>query len=342
MYLNINRIGKLIFVSYVLWMIVSCNSQNNTVSNNAKDSVVVLPASAEEISRQIEKEPDNAELYYRRAQIYFNEKYLDRAQDDISQASAMAKDNPLYYFTKGRILYAMNRTAEAAKMYESAITLKPDYDEAQMKLAELYCIVKEHRKSIDLLNLVIARSKRTDAYFFRGMNQKEAGDTAKAIASFQLAYELDASNYDAAMQLGLLYAAKKNKIALDYFAAAIKLNPKSSEAYFGRAYYYQLSGNFQKALSDYKKVIDIDPSNAKAYYNVGYINYEAGRYKVALRSWDICIQMNNEYLEAYYMRGLLHEYQKEFDDARMNYSYALQLQPDYELAKAGLSRVKGK
>ncbi len=342
MYLNINRIGKLIFISYILCAIVSCDSQNTVVNRKDKDSVIALPASAEEISRQIEKEPDNAELYYRRAQIYFNEKYLDRALDDISQASALSKDNPLYYFTKGRILYAMNRTAEAAKMYESAIVLKPDYEEAQMKLAELYCIVKEHRKSIDLLNLVIARSKRTDAYFFRGMNQKEAGDTAKAIASFQLAYELDPSNYDAVMQLGILSAAKKDQVAIEYFNAAIKINPKSSEAYFGRAYFYQLTGNFQKSLSDYRKVIDLDPSNDKAYYNVGYINFEAGRYKVALRSWDICIQLNNQYMEAYYMRGLVHEYQKAYEDARLNYEYALQLNPEYTLAKDGLRRMQGR
>ncbi len=339
MYSNSHLTGKLIFIICSFLVTLSCSDPKTGVSGTKSDSTAVPVAGAEELSREIEKDPSNAELYYKRAIQYFNQKYLDRALADIDQASSLSKDNPLYYFTRGRVLYAMNRTSEAAKMYESAITLKPDYEEAQMKLAELFYVVKEHKKSVDLLNLVIAQSKRADAYFLRGMNQKESGDTARAIASFQLAAEADETNYDAIIQLGLLFTEKKDAIAVDYFGRALKMNPKSSEAYFGRAYYYQLTKQFQKALFDYRKVIDLDPSNDKAYYNVGYINFEAGKLKEALRSWDICIQMNNANIQAYYMRGLVHETLKNPEDARLNYEFALQLNPEYQLAKDGLKRV---
>ncbi len=340
MYFKYHKTAKLIFV--ISLFCFACGDKQAKTPSVQSDTTAIDSKNAAEISRTIEKDPTNAELYYRRAMIYYNEKYLDRALDDITQASDLAKDNPLYYFTRGRILYSMNRTIEAAKMYESAITLKPDYEEAQMKLAELYYVVKEHRKSIDILNVVIAKNRNPHAYFFRGMNQKETGDTARAIASFQLAYEGEATFYDAVMQLGILYAAKRDAIALEYFNTAIKLQPKSSEAYFARAYFYQLKKQFQKALLDYKKVIDLDAANADAYYNVGYINFEAGQYQQALRSWDICIQMNNDYVQAYYMRGLLHEGQKNYTDAKMNYEYALQIAPDYGLAKEGLRRVEGR
>jgi predicted Zn-dependent protease len=104
----------------------------------------------------------------------------------------------------------MNKTQEAAKAYESAITLKPDYRDAQMNLAELYYVVKEHTKSIDLLNVLIAEDP-TDATFYclKGDNQRELKDTLRAIATYQKALELDGEYYDAAMQLGLLLAAKK-------------------------------------------------------------------------------------------------------------------------------------
>lgn len=340
MYFNSHLTGKLIFIILTTWVFQSCSNHTPSDKASQTDSTITAVAGAEALSREIEQNPTDAELYYKRAMLYFNQKYLDRALADIEEASNLNKDNPLYYFTRGRILYAMNRTAEAAKMYESAITIKPDYEEAQMKLAELYYVVKEHKKSIDLLNLVIASSKRFDAYFLRGMNQKESGDTARAIASFQLAFELNGTDYESLMQLGLLHAAKKDPVAVEYFTQAIKLNPKSSEAYFGRAYYYQLAGQLQKALFDYKKVIDIDPSNDRAYYNVGYINFEAGKYREALRSWDICIQMNNYNIQAYYMRGLVHETRKNKEDAKLNYEYALQLDPKYQLAIDGLNRLK--
>jgi hypothetical protein len=50
--------------------------------------------------------------------------------------------------------------------------------------------------------------------------------------------------------------------------------------------------------------------------------------------------MNTENMEAYYMRGLVHEYKRNKTDALLNYEYALKLNPNYELAKEGIERLK--
>ncbi|MES2560933.1 MAG: tetratricopeptide repeat protein [Bacteroidota bacterium] len=335
---------KLIYVTAVVMYGVSCNNKSNTpASSQENDSTFVDSESAKVISRQIEADPENAELYYQRAVVYYDQKYLDRSLLDIEDALKHSNENPLYYFYKGKVLYAMNRTQEAAKAYEQALSVKPDYNEARLKLATLYYVVKEHQKSIDALNVVIAADPaNAEAQFYKGMNQKEMKDTARAIASFQKTLEIDNRYYDAAMQLGLLFTEKRDPVAKEYFTTAIRLSPRSVEAYFGRAYYYQLVKQYQKSLFDYRKVIEYDPSNDKAYYNVGYINYEAGKYDEALRSWNICIEMNNQNVMAYYMRGLLHEQRKSYADAKLNYEYVLQLDPEYSLAKEGMQRLEKK
>ncbi len=330
---------KLIFITVLLVAACGQNNTKNASKTNPADSTAALQ-SVRAISNQIEADPDNAELYYQRAIIYFNEKYMDRALTDIEDAVSKDGQNPLYQFYKGKILYAMNRTLDASKAYESALALKPDYTEAQLKLAELYYVVKEHTKSINLVNTILANNPtHADAMILKADNQRDLKDTAKAIASYQKTLELDPTYYDAAIQLGLLNTARKNKSAPDYFTAAIRINPKSTEAYFGRAYYYQQTKQYQKALFDYRKVIDIDPSNDKAYYNVGMINFDAEKYDEALRSFNICVQMNNNYTEAYYMRGLVHEMRRNKQDAKLNYEYALQLNPEYAPAKEGMDRI---
>lgn len=335
---------KLTYITLFIALVVSCTNQQPKSNDKTAEKPLVsesIPTSALEISNQIEADPENPELFYQRAVIYFNEKYLAKALSDIDDAIKLNGQNPLYHFYRGKVLYAMNRTLDASKSYEAAIALKPDYTEAMMKLAELYFIVKEHTKSINLLNkLIVINPTNGNAQFFKGMNQKETGDTAKAVASFQKALELDADDYDAAMQLGLLFTIRKNPLALEYFNTAIRLRPKSDEAYFAKAYYYQQVRKFQDALLQYRKVISINPSNDKAYFNVGVINYDVKQYKEALRSWDICIQMNNQYIEAYYMRGLVYEELKNKAEAKLNYQYALQLAPNYTLAQEGLKRVK--
>ena len=148
---------KLIYVTVVLTLGASCkNKTRSTAESVAFDSTNIELESTKNISRQIEADPENAELYYQRAVVYTDQKYLDRALLDIEEAVKLSAQNPLYYFYKGKILYAMNRTQDAAKAYESAIALKEDYTEARLKLATLYYIVKEHQKSVDALNMVIA------------------------------------------------------------------------------------------------------------------------------------------------------------------------------------------
>lgn len=335
---------QLIYVTAFIVLAVSCKNKNSSPSATVtNDSNFVELESAKAISKLIEEDPENAEFYYQRAVVYFDQKYLDRALLDIDDALKHGGENPLYYFYKGKVLYAMNRTQEAAKAYEQALVLKPDYQEARLKLATLYYVVKEHQKSIDALNVIAAAEPtNAEAQFYKGMNQKEMKDTGRAVASFQKALEIDNNYYDAAMQLGLLFTVKKDPIAKEYFATAIRLNPRSTEAYFGRAYYYQLIKQYQKSLFDYRKVIEYDPSNDRAYYNVGYINFEVGEYEEALRSWNICIEMNNQNIMAYYMRGLLHEQRKNYEDAKLNYDYVLQLDPEYALAKEGMRRLEKK
>jgi tetratricopeptide (TPR) repeat protein len=330
---------KLIFVSYFLLHLGACNPSDNQ-QKAVNTQVAPITKTIQELSDAIEKNPTDAELYYQRGTRYFDEKYLDRALADLEDAIKYAPEYPLYHFQKARILYAMNRTKDAEGAYSEAIRLKPDYEDAKMKLAELYYVVKEHPKSIELLNDIIANNKKnTNAYFLRGMNQKETGDSIRAIASFQKVLEINANDYDALIQLGILLTARRHSAAYDYLTSAIKIQPRSVEAYFARAYYFQEKGKLQEALLDYKKVIELDENNADAYYNVGMINFDAGKYKEALHAFNICIRMNQEMLDAYYMRGLTHEKLGNKQDAVLNYQVITKSGIDYPEAERALRRL---
>jgi tetratricopeptide (TPR) repeat protein len=333
---------KLIFVIVIGVCCLSCNRENN--HNNApKDnpSEPIIVSDVKTVSAKIETDPENPELYYQRSVIYFRDSYFELALADINDAIKYDSLMPLYWYLKGRITYASNRTVESEKSYKRAIELNADYEEAKLKLAEIYLIVKEHQKSIDLLNNIVSKNKKNaDAYFFRGMNQKEVGDTGRAISSFQLSLEADPDYYDANIQLGIILTARKNNDATKYLDAATKMRPKSKEAWFAKAYFFQEMGNFQQALNCYRKVIEIEPENVDAYYNVGIINMDAKQYKEALRSFDICVKMNPDFIEAYYMRGQVHEKLENTDDAKLNYEYIIRSGANFPEAELALKKLK--
>ncbi len=319
----------------------ACNFSEHSKTPGSSSDTIQQSSSAKEISQKIESDPKNAELYYQRSQIYFNEKYLNRAEADMETAIRLDSTNALYHYNMGRVQYAMNKTQAAANQYEKAITLKPDFDVAKLKLADLYFLVKEHSKSIDLLNSAMKTDKGNGAiYHMLGLNYKETGDTPRAIYHFQTAVEMDPTDYESTLYIANLYAAKRKEIAFEYYNAALKLRPKSVEALFARGVFAQNMKMYKQALMDYRRVINIDLNHYLSYYNVGYINYESKFYKEAIRNWDICTRMNPEFANAYYMKGLAYDQIGKIEDAKVSYQYALELEPQNELFKKAVRPSK--
>jgi len=335
----IASVQKMIFISLLL--LIACkDNPKNTNLPDPNDSTANATL-ARKISKEIDADPANPENFYQRAQVYINSKFLSRAEADLQSAIQLDSTNDQYFFTLGRTQYAMNETKNAAQSYEKAILLNPENKEASLKLADLYFVVKEHQKSLDLLNKLL-KADKTNPYLYHmlGMNYKETGDTARAIYHFQTAIETDPTDYASTLYIANLLAAQKNKLALSYFDAAIKLKPQSIEPYFAKGVFLQQSANYASAMVVYKKVITLDPTNFLAFYNVGYINYESGYLQSAMENWDITLKLNPTYAKAWFMKGLLYEESKDKKNALKHYKEALALDPQNSLYQESLSRVK--
>ncbi len=331
---------KLIYINALFLLTIgACNQVNSNKNNVPKDSLEQVEA-VKSISKELESAANNPELYYQRAQIYFNQGYLTRAESDLNTAIQLDSINPIYTFLLGRVCYAKNETKNAEKYYLKTLNIKPDFVDAKLKLADLYYLVKEHNKSIGFIQeLIKSDAENATLYHNLGMNYKELGDTARAIYHFQTAIEHDPKDIESMLYVANLYAAQNNKLALEYYNSVIKLKPKNADAFFGRALLYQKNGVYNKALLDYRRVIAINPSFYKAYYNVGYLNFEIKNYKDAIRNWDIAIGMNDKYAAAYYMKGLVLEIQGNRGAALDNYNKALEADPQYKLAKEALEAL---
>jgi tetratricopeptide (TPR) repeat protein len=331
-----------IFFIAALFVIACGNNTNKTNTATNIDSVAIK-AGVQDISIKIQENPRNAELYFTRGEKYFAADILERAEIDFKDACTLDSTNPNYFYMQARCNYGLNHSLLAAKNYEKAIALAPEFVDAKIKLADLYYITKEHEKSINLANSVLALDKtKAYAYHIKAMNYKDLGDTAKAIINFQKAIEQDNNDFDSYMIMAKILLAQKNKLSLEYINAAIRIRPKDADAYFARATFWQLEKQYKMALMDYKKVIERNPDYYECYYNVGYINFETGFLKEAIHNFDLCVRMMNNYLPAYYMRGLCYEMLKDYPNAKLNYQFVVDNNPQYELAILGLNRVSKK
>ncbi len=293
------------------------------------------------LSEKINENPTNAALYFERGSKYFEKNILERAELDFKDACTLDSNNVDYLFMYARTNYLLNKTILAATIYEKIILLEPTFIDPKIKLADLYYITKEHEKSILIANSIIALDKTNAyAYHIKAMNYKDVGDTLKAVANFQKAIEFDNNDYDSHIILAKIYLAQKNKLALEFINAALRIKPNDIDALFARATFWQNEKQYKMALIDYGKVIEKNKEYYQCYYNVGYINFETGYIKEAIYNFDKCVRMMNDFLPAYYMRGLCYEILKDKTNAKLNYEFVINKDPEYLLAAQGLKRLK--
>jgi tetratricopeptide (TPR) repeat protein len=286
------------------------------------------------LTEEIKKDPDNADLYYARSRELFREGVYQTAMQDAHRAIDIDSTRPPYYLLLSDIYFTVNQTRKAKEYLERCIRIDDKNVDANMKLAEMYLYVEQHKLSIEYVDKVLKQELRNPkAYFIKGMNFKEMGDTARAISNFQTVVEQDPEYYNAYMQLGKLHTLQNNELAVQYLNTALRLNPRSTEALYARGLYYQNRGDYDNANRDYDSLLRIDPVFKSAYYNKGYILMLNKKYPQAIEEFNMAIQSERYYKEAYYMRGLCYRYIRKEDKAQEDFKMALKIDPDYEMAR---------
>ncbi len=333
-------------VAALFLFLSACTEKNKENEVPAVAVVDTTPAAKklEALNAQIAASPNNAALLHERAEAYIEMKRFQDALVDMNKVMTIDSTKSAYFMTMADLSFAANKTYDAKNNLERAIAIDPENTDAMMRLAELDLIVRKYAESVALLTKVLAKDKsNTNAWLMRGINFKENGDTVKAISDFRSAIEADPKFYNAYMQLGILYQLKNDPIAEGYFSNAIKLDPKSEEALYGRGLWYQEHDKLDKAIQDYTSIIQINPGNKNAHFNLGYIHQIYLKiYPEAAKHYSNAILADIKYAEAYYNRGLCLEAVGNKADAATDFKSALSIRSNYIAAEEGLKRVTGK
>ena len=326
-------LSKLMAVIISSFLIISCQQSKNKAEKKQtqevkKDELALL-------NDEIVADTENAALYFRRSQIFMQKNNIKQAFDDINKAVTIDSTKMDYVLALADICFKGLQIQKSIDTYKKAISINPKSTEAHMKLSELYLYLKAYPSCLSEANEALKIDKNiAKAYFLKGFAYKETGDTSKAISSFQTAVEIKSEYYDAYIQLGNIEAARKHKIALQYYNNALRLQPNSTEALYNRGLLFQNMGELDRAVIDYTFILKIDNRYADAHYNLGYIDLAYMKdYKSAITHFTDVIRINSQSAEAYYNRGVAFELSGDNTSAEKDYRQALSIVPTFKLAK---------
>jgi tetratricopeptide (TPR) repeat protein len=298
-------------------------------------------AKLDRLNAQIEKSPKNADLYYARAEQYFELEGFDEAIADLNKAISIDSSKVDYYHLLADAYMDYFKSFKALKTLETAVMRFPRRIPTMLKLSEFQMILQMHKESMKTIDQVLQIDpQNAEAFFMFGMNFKEMGDTARAINSFQTAVENDPELVDAWINLGQLHAALGNAIAGRYFETATRIDPKNIEALHARGYYQQSIGDLKGSLATFRKINRIDPKYAEGYFNAGLLLMDMDSIPAAYEKFDAAIKASPVHIQAFFYRGVAAEILGKKQQAKADYEQALKLAPDYTKAKEGLERVR--
>lgn len=322
----------------------SIDSSELNASIKKADSLSIKLNSPElkTINKQLLENPNDAELYNKRAQVYLSIKELNEAVNDAKRAIKLDTTKANFYLTLVDAYFSQNNTRLAKELLLIIEKKFPENTEALLKLSELYFLVQKYQLGIDYANKALKLDENlAKAYFIKGSIYRESGDTSKALSSLQTAIEQDNKYEEAFYDIGVMYAARKNPIAMEYYNNALKINPENTEVKYALAKLLQDLGKIDEAIAEYQSILIKNPSCENCYYNMGAIYLDLKKdSKKALEQFTKAIEINPNYVEAYFARGYTYSTLKDRESAKADYNMCLKIQPNYESAVQGLNEIQ--
>lgn len=80
-----------------------------------------------------------------------------------------------------------------------------------------------------------------------------------------------------------------------------------------------------------------DPKSAEVRFLLGVVHFKKGEWSTAERMFRDAVALSNRHVLAHYYLGLTLERQHRIEDARLEYQFALTIQPNFALAKEKLT-----
>ncbi len=330
-------------ILFLGFCIASCKNEEvrkDVIVQEAKDTSA-FAQQIDSLSAILSKNPKNVPALHQRAKFYFQAKIFGKAYIDMAAVLEMDTTVPEYFLTLADLYFTTGKSGNSKAALEKCLSIDPQNVKANLKLSELYLYVQNYKRSIEYADQALKSDvNNAKAYFIKGMNFKELGDTTKAISSFRTVIDQEPEYYDAFMQLGILFSIKKNPIALQYLNSALTLRPRSVEAMYSRALIFQENGKYNSAIEDYTHMLSIEPKNRSAHFNLGYIHQEYLKvFDEAIKHYDRAIASDSLYYQAFHNRGLCKERIGNVKAAELDFRAAMKISPNYLPSVAGLNRI---
>ena len=169
------------------------------------------------------------------------------------------------------------------------------------------------------------------AYASLGGVLKSQGKVSESIEQYRHAVQIDPKySWGHYVLANALRAGGQLDEAIAHYHQALDINPKMLQIHDDLATALRSAGRIGEALDEYQLAVQFKPKSAKPHYNMGESLVELGRLDEAIEQFRYAIQNQPNYVRAYESLGRSLIAKRQFADARLATSRALELLSDVD------------
>jgi len=312
----------------------ACNSNDDTT-----DSILTQPP-YNKLTDSIKLAPNNAELYYHRGSLLYNNNQILTAEKDLRKAWEI---NPKEEYALSVVTVLKQRNVDSAILFlQKALQKLPNSVALQIGLARGFQQKNQLDKALNICNTIIQKyPNQIDALILKSELLEAMNKNDEALQALETAYSYAPDDVELVHKLCFEYANNKNSKTLKLADSLLKADTQKTHAepnYF-KGLYYENIGNYDEALKNFDAAISRDYYFIDAYMDKTQTLYDEKKYSDALKTLQLATTVSPTYAPAYYWLGKVQEAMNDKTNAKLNYQRAYGLDTTLKQAKQAADRL---
>lgn len=276
--------------------------------------------------------PKDTKALNLRAEAYIEKKNLKYALADAQTALALDSLSPTNWNTWGKVNMIFNKTRISRDSWVKCIQIDPQSMDCRINLARLYTTVGEYELSEKvLMDAKAINPQEPRIYLIQATNLLSLQqDTVNAIRMAQKAIDVDPEFWEAIDMVAVLYAGKKDPLAVSYYQRLLQIDSTRSDIYYKLGFYYMQTEQWNEAIEAYLKSSELNTNDPEPLFSLGYVHMQLGDYRNAINYFSGAISIREINHRAYYGRGYAYQKLGDVTKAEADYRKALEYNPQHK------------
>lgn len=294
-----------------------------------------FPLAIDLFSRAIERDPDDAQILFNRANVYYEKGQIAQSLDDLELALSLEPDNVLGLLTQGNAYIASNQQDKALICFDKALALSPKSVKALNNRGLVLTAKGFHTEAFKSFAKAIANDPLfADGFNNLGILLLDLGHLDQAVSCFEAAISLKPQDAVAYNNLGnALNMLARYGDALKVFEKAIALKPDYAQAHSNLGSTFEGLRQMDEAIQSCEVALQLDSQLTKTHNKLAVMLKDIGDWKRSLWHLDEALRIHPDFFDAMINKGNVLSLLKQFEDARACFDHVLSHEPSNTLAR---------